>query len=104
MVKSKKINIGMIILISIIVLEIISDIFYIQSSGLVKIERMGEKSTNNVINAINQSKKTNLWRFIHGLGIRNIGENASKILAQKFKIIEKLSVIKQPSFVNISTV
>ena len=82
----------------------ISDIFYIQSSGLVKIERMGEKSTNNVINAINQSKKTNLWRFIHGLGIRNIGENASKILAQKFKIIEKLSTATIDELININEV
>ena len=50
---------------------------------------MGDKLIDNLMNAIDNSKKTQLWRFIHGLGIRNIGENTSKILGKKYKKIEK---------------
>ena len=46
---------------------------------------MGEKSAQNIINSINKSKKTSLSRFIHGLGIRNIGQNGAKILEKKFE-------------------
>ena len=45
---------------------------------------MGDKSAENIINAINQSKKNNLNSFLHGLGIKNVGQNASKILENKF--------------------
>ncbi len=82
----------------------ISDIFYLQSSDLINIERMGQKSTDNVITAIEKSKHTNLWRFIHGLGIRNIGENASKILAQQFHTIEKLENVTIENLIDINEV
>ena len=68
----------------------LSDIFYLEFNDLILLDRMAEKSVNNILNAINKSKNTDLWRFIHGLGIKNIGQNASKILAKKFKNIQKL--------------
>ena len=52
---------------------------------LICLERMGEKSANNIIDSINKSKKSTLARFIHGLGIKHIGENAAKILEQHFQ-------------------
>ena len=82
----------------------ISDIFYLQATDLVQIERMGEKSTENVIKAIEESKHTNLWRFIHGLGIRNIGENASKILARQFDRIEKLQNVAIKNLIDINEI
>ena len=45
---------------------------------------MGQKSAENIINSINQSKKTTLAKFINGLGIRNVGLNASKLLEKNF--------------------
>jgi len=72
------------------IIKNISDIFYLNKDDLINIERMGDKSINNIINAINSVKKIALWRFIHGLGIRNIGENASKILGKKYNKIENL--------------
>ena len=45
---------------------------------------MGKKSAENIINSINNSKETTLARFINGLGIRNVGLNASKLLEKKF--------------------
>ena len=82
----------------------ISDIFYLDKNQLVKIERMAEKSINNLINAINVSKKTNLWRFIHGLGIRNIGENTSKILSKNYSTIENLFYLKLEELIQIDEI
>ena len=59
-------------------------------NDLILLDRMAEKSANNILNAINNSKNTDLWRFINGLGIKNIGQNSSKILANKFQNIKKL--------------
>ena len=45
---------------------------------------MAELSVNNLLNSINQSKRTSLAKFINSLGIRNVGQNASKILESNF--------------------
>ena len=45
---------------------------------------MAEKSINNILNAIESAKKTDLSRFLHGLGIRNIGIHACKLLDKKY--------------------
>jgi len=63
----------------------IGDLYLLKLDQLICLERMGEKSANNIINSINYSKKSTLSRFIHGLGIKNIGENAAKILEQYFQ-------------------
>ena len=82
----------------------ISDIFYLDKNQLAKIDRMAEKSINNLINAINISKKTDLWRFIHGLGIRNIGENTSKILSKNYKTIENLFFLNLDELIEIDEI
>ena len=41
---------------------------------------MGDKSAKNIINSINKSKHTTLAKFINGLGIRSVGQNAAKLL------------------------
>ena len=46
---------------------------------------MGDKSAENIIDAINNSKKTDLHRFLHGLGIKHVGQNASKILERQYQ-------------------
>ena len=80
----------------------ISDIFYLTFDDLIDMDRMGEKSVNNILNSINQSKKTNLWRFIHGLGIKNIGENASKILDKNFNSIKNIINLKFDDLIQIN--
>ena len=62
----------------------ISDIYSLTESKLSRLDRMGEKSATNIIEAINKSKKTSLNRFINGLGINHIGQNAAKILSHNF--------------------
>ena len=61
-----------------------ADLFYLKIEELSCLEGLGKKSAQNIIMAIHQSKKTQLSRFIHALGIRNIGQNASKILEKHF--------------------
>ena len=62
----------------------IADIYTLTTKQLSHLERMGEKSAMNIVVAINNSKTTNLYRFINGLGINHIGQNASKILCAHF--------------------
>ncbi len=66
------------------------DIYYIDKSSLIEIDRMGEKSADNLINAIEKSKENALSKFIFGLGIRNIGQKAAELLCQKFNTIDKI--------------
>ena len=62
----------------------VSDIFNLQKEDIKSLDRMGDKSASNLIEAIEQSKHTTMSRFIHALGIRNIGEHLSKILENVF--------------------
>jgi DNA ligase (NAD+) len=57
---------------------------------LAGLERMGEKSANNLIDAIEHSKQTTLARFIYALGIRNVGEATAKDLARRFGKLKNL--------------
>jgi len=68
----------------------ISDIYTLKADVLKNLERMGEKSANNLINAIENSKNVSLDKFIFALGIRFIGANAGKVLAKNFDNIGQL--------------
>ena len=59
-------------------------------TALVNMERMGEKSADNLLQSIAQSKKTTLARFIFGLGIRHVGESTAKDLAKHFGDVHAL--------------
>ena len=59
--------------------------FYKQKSIISELDGYGEKSFKNLINSIEESKNTNLSRFIFSLGIRYVGENNSEILSSYFQ-------------------
>ena len=63
----------------------IADIFLLKKNDLSLLDRMGDKSAENIIGAIKKSKKTDLYRFLHGLGIQHIGQNASKVLEKQYE-------------------
>jgi DNA ligase (NAD+) len=67
-----------------------ADIYKLGMSALVDLERMGEKSALNLLDAIEKSKHTTLARFIYALGIRNVGEATAKDLARHFGKLERL--------------
>ena len=57
------------------------DIYKLELKQLINLDRMAEKSSQNLLDAIEKSKKTTLPRFIYALGIRNVGESTAKDLA-----------------------
>ncbi len=67
-----------------------ADLYYLNPMELIALERMGDKSVSNLLEAIEKSKKNDLSRLIFGLGIRHIGQKAGKILARHFNNIDRL--------------
>ena len=61
-----------------------SDIYYLKKNDISMLEGMGEKSADNIIESINNSKNCSMHEFINGLGIRHVGENTSKLLEHYF--------------------
>lgn len=68
----------------------ISDLYSLTVEDLVKLERMGQKSATNLVEAIEVSKENSMERVLFGLGIRHIGEKAAKILSENFHSFETL--------------
>jgi len=67
-----------------------ADLYKLGVLALASLERMAEKSAQNVLGAIENSKNTTLARFIYALGIRNVGEATAKELARHFGSLERL--------------
>lgn len=66
-----------------------SDLYVLGKAELLELDRQGEKSVDNILKSIENSKKTTLARFIYALGIRFVGEQTAKLLAEHFLDIEK---------------
>jgi len=66
----------------------LSDIYYLTKDQISGLERMADKSAQNIIAAIEGSKKRDLSRVIYALGVRHIGEQTGKVLARRFGSIE----------------
>ena len=62
----------------------VADLYKLTHEQLIGLERMGEKSVNNLLEAIEQSKSNSLEKLLFGLGIRHVGAKAAKTLAQQF--------------------
>lgn len=68
----------------------VADLYQLNREELLKLERMGDKSVDNLLAAIEASKDNSLERLVFGLGIRLVGEKAAKTLAQHFETIDRL--------------
>ena len=84
----------------------ISDIFRLKDhyNEILSMERMGEKSVDKLLNAIEESKNHDFDRLIFGLGIRHIGAKVSKILAKEFLNIEALEKATFEQLSNINDI
>ncbi len=71
-------------------LNSVSDIYQLTVTQLADLDRMAQKSAQNVVDAITHSKQTTLARFIYALGMRNVGEATAKDLANHFGALDKL--------------
>lgn len=66
------------------------DLYDLQIDEVAKLERMGQKSAENLIHAIERSKQNDLSRLLFAFGIRQVGQKAGKILAQRFGSLDRL--------------
>ena len=67
-----------------------ADLYSLHAAEVAKLERMGAKSAENLIRSIEKSKANDLSRLIYGLGIRQVGEKAAKVLAAHFGTLDAL--------------
>ncbi|MGB9679108.1 MAG: NAD-dependent DNA ligase LigA [Thermoanaerobacteraceae bacterium] len=68
----------------------IADLYYLKYEDLIHLERMGDKSVKNLLQAIEESKYRDLGRLIFGLGINLIGNKAALLLAERFETMDNL--------------
>jgi DNA ligase (NAD+) len=71
-----------------------TDIYKLKKEDLLELPRFAEKSAQNLMDAIEKSKRTTLARFLYALGILHVGEYASRLLARNFDGLEDLYRIK----------
>ncbi len=81
-----------------------ADLYALKAEDLAALERMGEKSARNLIEALEKSKQTTLGRFLFALGIREVGEATAEALAQAFPELDTLMQLKAGDFVQVSGV
>ncbi len=81
-----------------------SDLYKLQKPELIELERMAEKSADNVIRAIEASKPRPLWRFVTALGIRHIGAQSAQILAEYFGSLDAIMNATQEELAEIDQI
>ena len=81
-----------------------ADIYYLKKQDIAAIDKLGDKSSENLIGAIEKSKSNDLSRLIYALGIRHIGLGAAKLVAAKVKTIDALFEISAEELTQIDDV
>lgn len=71
-------------------IEHVNDLYSLKDEQIASLERMGEKSAANLVEALEKSKHTSLARFIYALGIREVGEATAQTLAQHFASLQAI--------------
>jgi DNA ligase (NAD+) len=79
----------------------LDDLFGLTKDQLAGLERMADKSAQNVLDAIQKARATTLDRFINGLGIRHVGEHTARQLALKFKTMEALAEASEDDLLGV---
>ncbi len=81
-----------------------ADLYYLQKEQLIALERMGEKSADNLLRSLENSKRRTLAQVIYALGIRLVGQNVAKVLARHFSSMEALQCASYEELVAIDEV
>ena len=82
----------------------VADIYKLTKADLLSLERMGDKSAQNILDEIERSKKLPLERLIYGLGIRMVGERTAQFLAEHFGSMEELEKASVEELQNVNEV
>ncbi len=82
----------------------VADLYLLKKSDLTGLDRMGDKSATNLINAIDESRHPVLWKFLYALGIREVGEATAKAIASHFGSLEAISRADEESLQSVPDV
>lgn len=82
----------------------LADIYYLRKEQLVGLERMAEKSAQNLLDAVEKSKDTTLARFLYALGIRHVGEHLAQVLAEHIGSLERFFTVDRDELLQIPEV
>ena len=82
----------------------LADLYHLRLDDLIGMERMAEKSAQNLLDALERSKQTTLPRFLFGLGIRHVGEATAKELARHFGQLEAIMVASEDALLQVADI
>lgn len=82
----------------------VADLYYLERDKLIGLERMGEKSVDNLLREIEESKKNDLYRLIYALGIRFVGLKTAQIIASSFSSLDEIISAPLESFLSIGEI
>jgi len=82
----------------------VGDLFYLKKEQLAGLARMAEKSAENLVMAIDNSKSNPLRRLLFGLGIRFVGEKAARLLAEHFQTLDRLKGAGEEELTNLNEI
>lgn len=82
-------------------IETVADLYRLTAEQLAALERMGRKSAENLINALERSKHTTLSRFLFALGIREVGEVTAHTLAAHFRTLDNIMAADEEELQNV---
>ncbi|WEG12383.1 NAD-dependent DNA ligase LigA [Pullulanibacillus sp. KACC 23026] len=85
-------------------IEDVADLYKLTFDQLIQLERMGEKSVNNLLEAIQASKENSLERLLVGLGIRFVGEKAARTLAAHFGSMDALAEASEEALLEVEEI
>ena len=81
-----------------------ADLYYLKAEQIEPLEKMGKKSAENLINAIDLSKNNPLSRLITALGIRFVGAKASKVIAKSFKNLDEIMCADKETLMSVNDI
>ena len=82
----------------------IADLYSLRVEDISSLDRMGDKSAKNLINAIEESKTRGLEKLLYALGVRQVGEVAAEEIARKMRTVENLFAATYDDFISISDI
>ena len=82
----------------------IADLYTLQTADICRLERMGEKSAENIIQGIERSKEVPYERVLFALGIRFVGETVAKKVAKAFRSIEALASANLDDLIHVDEI
>jgi len=85
-------------------IESVADLFHLNKAAISNLERMGDKSAQNLLDALAKSKQTTLPRFIYSLGIREVGEATARNLANHYGALDALMSARQEDLLTVADV